>query len=388
MPEVTTETLSVTRTQGGLVKTEEMLLNMGPHHPSTHGVLRFILKTDGEMILECKPDVGYLHRSIEKIGELMTYQGFVPYTDRVDYVASMNSNLAYCMAVERLASIEVPRRAEFLRVMVCELNRISSHLIAVGAMAMDIGAVTPFPYALRERERINDLLEEICGARLTYNYIWIGGVSFDAPLGWLEKVQAFVESYEKIIPEFNRLITGNKIFVERLRDVAVVPAAMAIDYSLVGPNLRASGVDWDLRRDEPYSIYPELKFDVPIGHGERGTVGDCYDRFVVRVREMEESCKILRQCIAMFPHDQPDFRAKVKNVKPPPGDAFVRTEAPRGEQAYYLVSDGTTKAARVKIRTGSFSAMAITEEISIGCMIADLIAIIASLDVVAPEIDR
>ncbi len=388
MPEVTTETLSVERTEGGLVKTEEMLLNMGPHHPSTHGVLRFILKTDGEMILECKPDVGYLHRSIEKIGELMTYQGFVPYTDRVDYVASMNSNLAYCMAVERLAGIEVPRRAEFLRVMVCELNRISSHLIAVGAMAMDIGAVTPFPYALRERERINDLLEEICGARLTYNYIWIGGVSFDAPPGWLEKVQAFVESYEKIIPEFNRLITGNKIFVERLRDVAIIPAEMAIDYSLVGPNLRASGVDWDLRRDEPYSIYPELKFDVPLGHGERGTVGDCYDRFVVRVREMEESCKILRQCVAMFPHDQPDFRAKVKNVKPPPGDVFVRTEAPRGEQAYYLVSDGTTKAARVKIRTGSFSAMAITEEISIGCMIADLIAIIASLDVVAPEIDR
>ncbi len=388
MPDVTTETLSVARTEGGLVKTEEMLLNMGPHHPSTHGVLRFILKTDGEMILECKPDVGYLHRSIEKIGELMTYQGFVPYTDRVDYVASMNSNLAYCMAVERLAGIEVPRRAEFLRVLVCELNRISSHLIAVGAMAMDIGAVTPFPYALRERERINDLLEEICGARLTYNYIWIGGVSFDAPPGWLERVQAFVESYEKIIPEFNRLITGNKIFVERLRDVAVIPAAMAIDYSLVGPNLRASGVDWDLRRDEPYSIYPELKFDVPLGHGERGTVGDCYDRFVVRVREMEESCKILRQCIAMFPHDQPDFRAKVKNVKPPPGDVFVRTEAPRGEQAYYLVSDGTTKASRVKIRTGSFSAMAITEEISIGCMIADLIAIIASLDVVAPEIDR
>jgi NADH-quinone oxidoreductase subunit D len=374
--------------EGTPLKTEEMVLNMGPHHPSTHGVLRFILKTDGEIILECKPDVGYLHRSIEKIGELMTYQGFVPYTDRVDYVASMNSNLAYCMAVEKLAGIEVPRRAEFLRVMVCELNRISSHLIAVGAMAMDIGAVTPFPYALRERERINDLLEEICGARLTYNYIWIGGVSFDAPNGWLEKVGAFVDSYEKIIPEFNRLITGNKIFVERLRDVAVISGEMAINYSLVGPNLRASGVDWDLRRDEPYSIYPELQFGVPLGHGERGTVGDCYDRFVVRVREMEESCKLLRQCIAMFPHDQPDFRAKVKTVKPPPGDVFVRTEAPRGEQAYYLVSDGTAHASRVKIRTGSFSAMAITEEIAVGCMIADLIAIIASLDVVAPEIDR
>jgi NADH-quinone oxidoreductase subunit D len=374
--------------RAGTIRTEEMTLNMGPHHPSTHGVLRFILKTDGEIVLECRPDVGYLHRSIEKIGELMTYQGFVPYTDRVDYIASMNSNLAYCSAVEKLAGIEVPRRAEFLRVLVCELNRISSHLIAVGAMAMDIGAVTPFPYALRERERINDLLEEVCGARLTYNYIWIGGVSFDAPPGWLDRILGFVDSFERVIPEFNRLITGNKIFVERLRDVAVIPGEMAINYSLSGPNLRASGVDWDLRRDEPYSIYPELQFDVPIGHGERGTVGDSYDRFVVRVREMEQCCRIIRQCIAAFPHDEPDFRAKVKTVKPTPGEVFVRTEAPRGEQGYYLVSDGSPKAARVKIKTGSFSAMAVTEEIAVGCMIADLIAIIASLDVVAPEIDR
>jgi NADH-quinone oxidoreductase subunit D len=370
------------------LRTEEMTLNMGPHHPSTHGVLRFILKTDGEIVHECIPDVGYLHRSIEKIGELMTYQGFVPYTDRVDYVASMNSNLAYCLAVEKLAGIEVPRRAEFLRVMVCELNRISSHLIAVGALAMDIGAVTPFPYALRERERINDILEAICGARLTYNYIWIGGVSFDAPEGWLERVREFVDAYEKVIPEFNRLITGNKIFVERMRNVAVISREMAINYSLVGPNLRASGVDWDLRRDEPYSIYPELDFNVVVGQGERGTVGDCYDRFVVRVREMEESCKILRQCIEKFPHDQPDFRAKIKSVKPPAGDVYVRSEAPRGEHGYYLVSDGTTKAARVKIRTGSFSSMAIIEEVAVGTMIADVVAIIASLDVVAPEIDR
>ncbi len=370
------------------IKTEEMVLNMGPHHPSTHGVLRFILKTDGEIVHECLPDVGYLHRSIEKIGELMTFQGFVPYTDRVDYVASMNSNLAYCTAVEKLAGIEVPRRAEFLRILVCELNRISSHLIAVGALAMDVGAVTPFPYALRERERINDLLEEVCGARLTYNYIWIGGVSFDATPGWLDKILHFVETFENIIPEFNRLISGNKIFVERLRDVAIVPREMAIDYSLSGPNLRASGVDWDLRRDEPYSIYPELEFDVPLGHGECGTVGDSYDRFIVRVREMEQSCRILRQCIAKFPHDQPDFRAKVKTVKPPPGEVFVRTEAPRGEQGYYLISDGTAKASRVRIRTGSFTAMAIIEEIAVGCMIADVIAIIASLDVVAPEIDR
>lgn len=370
------------------IRTEEMTLNMGPHHPSTHGVLRFVLKTDGEVVLECKPDVGYLHRSIEKIGELMTYQGFVPYTDRVDYVASMNSNLAYCMAVERLAGIEVPRRAEFLRLLVCELNRISSHLIAVGALAMDIGAITPFPYAIRERERVNDLLEEICGARLTYNYIWIGGVSFDAPPGWLEKVMGFVASFEKIIPEFNRLISGNKIFVERLRDVAVIPAEMAIDYSLSGPNLRASGVDWDLRRDEPYSLYPELEFDVVVGRGERGTTGDCYDRFVVRVREMEQSCRIIRQLVGRFPHDQPDFRAKLKTVKPPPGEVFVRTEAPRGEQGYYLVSDGGPKPARVKIKTGSFSAMAVIEEIAVGCMVADLVAVIASLDVVAPEIDR
>src|SRR5262245_11840170 len=267
------------------LQTQEMELNMGPHHPSTHGVIRFILRTDGEIISQCKPDVGYLHRSIEKIAELCTYNGFMPYTDRVDYVAAMNANFAYALAVEKLAGLPCTRRADLLRIITSELGRISSHLIAVGALAMDVGAVTPFPYALRERERINDILEAICGARLTYNYIWIGGVSFDAPDGWLERVREFVDAYEKVIPEFNRLITGNKIFVERMRNVAIISPEMAINYSLVGPNLRASGVDWDLRRDEPYSIYPELDFKVIVGHGERGTVGDCYDRFVVRVRE-------------------------------------------------------------------------------------------------------
>lgn len=372
-----------------IFKTEEMSLNMGPHHPSTHGVLRFQLTTDGEIVHTVKPDVGFLHRSIEKIGEKMTYAGFVPYTDRVDYVCAMNANWAYAVAMEKLAAIEVPKRAEYLRVIVGELNRISSHLIAVGCMAMDLGAITPFPWTLREREHVNDLFEEICGARLTHNYIWIGGVSFDAPPGWLDKVRHFIDTFEKLIPEFNRLITGNKIFVERIAGVAVIDGRTAIDYSLAGPNLRASGVRRDIRRDEPYSLYRELEFDVPIGDDSVGIVGDCYDRFVVRVKEMAESVKIVRQCLDRFPHEETEIRAKTKRIKPEAGKSvYVATEAPRGEMGYFIVGNGTDKAERMRIRTGSFTAMGAVEKVGPGLMIADLVALIASLDVVAPEIDR
>ncbi|MFH1277150.1 MAG: NADH-quinone oxidoreductase subunit D [Candidatus Eisenbacteria bacterium] len=372
-----------------IFKTEEMTLNMGPHHPSTHGVLRFILTSDGEVVHTCRPDVGFLHRSIEKIGEKMTYVGFTPYTDRVDYVCAMNANWAYCLAVEKLAGIEVPIRAEYLRTIVGELNRISSHLIAVGCMAMDLGAITPFPWTLRERERVNDLFEEICGARLTHNYIWIGGVSFDAPAGWLDKVRKFIDSFEKLIPEFDRLITGNKIFVERLAGVAVIPRETAVDYGLAGPNLRASGVKRDIRRDEPYGLYPELEFDVPLGSDKIGVTGDGLDRFVVRVKEMEESVKIVRQCLDRFPHGEEEVRAKLKKVKPEKGaSVYVASEAPRGEMGYFIVSNGTDKAERMRIRTGSFSAMSVVEKVAPGLMLADLVALIASIDVVAPEIDR
>jgi NADH-quinone oxidoreductase subunit D len=366
---------------------EEMVLNMGPQHPSTHGVLNFKVYTDGEVMRKAVPEVGYLHRSIEKIAEKTGYYGFMPYTDRVDYVAAMTANQAWAMAVERLAGIEVPKRAEYIRVIAAELNRISSHLIGVGTMAMDIGAITPFPYALREREKINDLLEELCGARLTYNYIWVGGVSFDLPDGFEERCLHFLDRFEPTLDEFDNLISKNHIFIERLANLAVIPAAEAIAYGLVGPNLRASGVDWDLRRDVPYSIYGEVEFQVAVGKGWYGTVGDCFDRFYVRVEEMRQSAKIVRQCLRQIP-DGPHMARVPKTLKPPAGECHVRVEAARGEMTCYVISDGTANPYRARFRTGSFNAMGIIEKKSRGLMVADLVALIASLDVVAPEIDR
>src|SRR3979409_1561526 len=250
--------------------TGDMLLNMGPQHPSTHGVINFLVQTDGEVMKRAIPEVGYLHRSIEKIGEKVGYNGFMPYTDRVDYIAAMFANQGYAMAVEKMMDVKVPRRAEYCRVIAVELNRISSHLISVGTMAMDVGAVTPFPYALREREFINDLLEELCGARLTYNYLRIGGVAFDLPEGYADKVITFVDHFEKILVEFNRLITNNEIFVQRLAGLAPIPREMGLASCWGGPTLGASGVKFDVRKDLPYSIYPELQFDVPVGRGEKG----------------------------------------------------------------------------------------------------------------------
>ncbi|HEY4184313.1 MAG TPA: NADH-quinone oxidoreductase subunit D, partial [Polyangia bacterium] len=240
---------------------DEMILNMGPQHPSTHGVIRFIVHTDGEIISSAEPDVGYLHRAIEHIAEKCTYEGFMPYTDRVDYVCAMTANHVWACAVEKLGQLPVPPRAHYLRVISDELNRISSHCIALGAMAMDLGAVTPFPYALREREYVNDLLEELCGARLTYNYHRIGGVGWDMPAGWRDKVLAWCEHFTYVADEFDRLITHNELFVRRLANLAVISAAEAKSFGLVGPNLRASGVDFDVRRDLPYSIYGKLKFE-------------------------------------------------------------------------------------------------------------------------------
>ena len=369
------------------LKTELMTLNMGPQHPSTHGVIRFIIKTDGEMIHECDPDVGYLHRSIEKIAESLQWQGFVPYTDRVDYLCAMNSNWSYALAVERMAGIEVPRRAEFIRVMMAELNRISSHLIALGTASMDMGAFTPFLQWLREREHINDLLELASGARLTYNYICIGGVMHDIPPGWLEKTNEFLDHFERATEQLNRLVIYNQVFINRLKNLAVISPEMAIDYNLNGPNLRGSGIDFDLRRDEPYSVYPELDFKVPIGRGIEGTVGDCYDRFFVRIEEIRESIKIVRQCTQMIPEGEIQGKVKAK-IRPPKGNIYVRTETPRGDAGYFIQSDGDTSPNRLKIRAGSFTATSIVPELAKGAYIADLVAIIGSLDIVAPELDR
>jgi NADH-quinone oxidoreductase subunit D len=333
------------------------------------------------------PDVGYLHRSIEKIGESVGYPGFMPYTDRIDYVAAMFANEGYAIAVERLLKLEVPARAQYLRAVSCELCRIASHLVSVGTMATDIGATTPLVHALREREAINDLIEALCGARLTYNYHRIGGVAFDIPTGWKDRVLAFLDHFESMLGEFDRLITYNEIYVKRLAGVAVIPGPMAVDYGLVGPNLRGSGVDWDVRRDVPYGAYPDFKFDVPVGKGLKGTVGDTFDRYWVRIQEMHESSKIVRQALEKMPEGE--YLAKVpRKIKPDAGEALSRVESARGEMAYYVVSDGTDKAWRVRARTGSYLAMGIIEDLSPGLMVADLVALIASLDVVAPEIDR
>ena len=364
-----------------------MLLNMGPVHPATHGVLNFLLETDGEIVRHAKPDVGYLHRSIEKIAEMNTYAGTMPYTDRVDYLGGMMTNQGWAIACERLLGIEVPRRAEFCRVIACELNRIASHLVGTGSMSMDLGAYTPFIHWLRERETINDIMERICGARLTYTYMRIGGVCRDIDRETLDKISAWLDHFEPICAEFDRLITGNEIFVHRLANVAVLTKEVALSYSIVGPNLRASGVKWDLRRDEPYSVYPELDFDIPVGLGWRGTVGDCYDRLLLRLFEIRECIKILRQAIAMIPDGE--VRAKVPRIlKPATNEAYGRVEAPRGEAGFYVTSDGTDKPWRVRIRTGCFTAMPVIEHMSPGLMIADIVAVIGSLDVIAPEVDR
>lgn len=367
--------------------TEEMTLNMGPQHPSTHGVLRFVVKADGEVMRQAIPDVGYLHRSIEKISEKVGYHGFMPYTDRVDYVAAMFCNQGWGMVTEKLAGIEVPKRGEYCRVIAAELNRISSHLLSVGTMVLDIGAITPFFHAFREREKINDLLEELCGARLTYNYMRIGGVAWDLPPGFEERVLAFLDRFGAMMDEYKDLITDNKIYIGRCADVAVISAEDAINYNLVGPNLRASGVRYDVRRDEPYSVYPELEFDVPVGTGEVGVVGDSLARYQVRIDEIRESVKILRQCFKQIP-DGPVIAKVPRKLKPPPGDTYIRVESARGDMGWYAVSDGTDYPYRCKVRTGSFSAMSIIDKVSCGLMLADLVTVIASLDIVAPEVDR
>jgi len=364
-----------------------MTLNMGPQHPSTHGVIRFIVTSDGEIMKKAVPEVGYLHRGIEKISEGVPWQSFTPYTDRVDYLGAMFANHGWALAVERLAGIEVPPRAEYIRVIASEINRIASHLIAVGAMAMDIGAFTPFLHGIREREKINDLVEELCGQRLTYNFIRVGGVQNDLTPGWDKKALSFLESFEPLVDEFNRLITGNEILIKRCADVAVIDSRTAKSFGLVGPNLRASGVDWDLRRDQPYSVYDKFKFRVCTGKGWRGSVGDSYDRFVVRVEEMIESVKVLRQALGGVP-EGPVMAKLPKKLKPPKGEVYAAVESARGELGCYVVSDGGEQPYRAKIRTGSFAALSAVEALSCGLMIADLVVLIASFDVVAPEIDR
>ncbi len=373
------------------VRTEEMLVNMGPQHPSTHGVLRIVLRTDGEMVLESVPHIGYLHRCAEKIGENVPYYQYVPYTDRMDYLAGMNENWAFCRAVEQLAGIELPRRAEFIRIIICELNRIASHLVSFGTYGLDIGAFTPFLYAFREREYVLDLFEMVCGARLTYSYFTIGGSTHDLPDRYLDKVEEFLDYFEPKIKEYNDLLSYNHIFVKRTANVGVISKALCSQYALTGPVVRGSGIAYDLRRDRPYSYYPELEFDVCVGKGEMGTLGDCWDRYIVRMREMEQCCRIIRQCMKMIPTEgnQAKYRVKLpRTFKPEPGEVYVETENPRGVLGFYLESQGGPMPYRCKARAATFCNLSVLPEIGRNCLLADIPAIVGSIDVVMGQVDR
>jgi NADH-quinone oxidoreductase subunit D len=366
---------------------EEMILNMGPQHPSTHGVLRLELQTDGEVVQKITPHIGYLHRCFEKHAENVDYPGVIPYTDRMDYIASMNNSLGYALAVEKLMGIEVNERVKTLRVIVAELNRIASHLLSVGTYAMDIGAYTPFLHCFREREKVLDLFEWTCGARLLYNYNWVGGVSHDIPDGFVEKTRQFLAEFEPVIAEQNELLSFNKIFIERTAGVGILSEELAISYNVTGPNLRGSGVSWDLRKAEPYCGYETYDFSVPVGQGKFGPLGSCWDRYYVRVREMEQCLKIIRQALDRLPEG--DVHEKVpKKVKPPKGEVYGKTETPRGELGYYIVSDGGPNPFRVKIKSPCFTALAVLPVISKGEMVADIIAVIGSIDIVMGELDR
>ncbi|MFG0328869.1 MAG: NADH-quinone oxidoreductase subunit D [Phycisphaerales bacterium] len=373
------------------VETEEMLVNMGPQHPATHGVLRVVLRTDGEVVLEAIPHLGYLHRCAEKIGENLAYYQYIPYTDRMDYVAGMNENWAFCLAVERLAEIEIPRRAEFIRVIVGELQRIASHLVSFGTYGLDMGAFTPFLYAFREREYILDLFEMVCGARLTYSYYTIGGLTQDVPEGWFDKVIEFLDYFEPKIQEYNELLSWNRIFTKRTGDVGVLTAEQAIAWGCSGPVIRGSGVRYDLRRDKPCSVYPELDFEVCVGTGEYGTLGDCWDRYWVRMQEIRESVKIIRQCIKMIPDAGEDNKHRVKlprNFKPDAGEVYVEMDNPRGVLGFFIESQGGTQPYRVRARSGAFCNLSVLPELCHNVMLADVPAIIGSIDIVMGQVDR
>ena len=369
------------------LKTEEMVLNMGPQHPSTHGVLRLELVIEGEIIKDVIPHIGYLHRCFEKHCEAMTYPQIIPYTDRMDYLASMGNEFGYVVAMERLMGIEVPERVEYIRVIMAELQRIASHLVALGTYGADIGAFTPFLFCFRDRERILTLFEITCGARLLYNYMWIGGVSHDLHPDFIRLTKEFIKDFRPNLKELNDLLTFNQIFIDRTANVGILPADTAINYGITGPNLRASGVKWDLRINDPYSIYDRFDFEIPIGNGEKGTIGDCWDRYYMRMLEMEESLKIVEQAIDQIPDG--DVSSKIpKRVKPPEGQIYARVENPRGELGYFIVSNGTVNPARVKVRAPSFVNMEIFGELCKGHMVADVVAILGSIDIVLGEIDR
>ncbi len=361
---------------------ELLTINMGPQHPSTHGVLYLELKVDGEIVVDCKPHLGYLHRSIEKIAENRTYTQFIPFTDRLDYLASMNNNLCYCLAVEKLLNIEVTDRAQYLRVIIAELNRVVSHLVAIGTFAQDLGAyATPLFYAFRDREKVVEIFDSICGSRLTYNYMRIGGVSADIPAGTEQAIKDFISYERKQLVEYNELLTYNAIFLARSKNIGILSKEIAANYSVTGPNLRASGVKWDIRKEEPYLVYNKFDFDVPVG-----AHGDSWDRFKIKLDEILQSMRIIEQAIGAIPEGNPV--SKVNRVFRGTGEAYIRTENPRGELGFYLVAEGGFNPYRCKIRSPSFSNLSVLPELIRGLNISDAVCVLGSLDIVMGEIDR
>jgi NADH-quinone oxidoreductase subunit D len=417
------------------VRTDEMLVNMGPQHPSTHGVLRLVLRTDGEVISEVTPHLGYLHRCAEKIGENLLPIQYIPYTDRMDYLAGMNMNLGYSLAVEKLCGMKVPEKANVIRVLIGELNRVASHLVGMGAYGLDLGSFSPFLYAFREREHILDLFEDVCGARLTYSYLTIGGAHDDLPAGWLERLKNFITYFKPRIAEYHAMLTENHIFVKRTANVGVLSKEKALAYGCTGPMLRASldrskgDPDWDLRRVEPYCGYETYQFDVPLPPYPEApadaVIGDCWHRFYIRMREVVESLKIIEQAIERYaalraegdkllaeyearkpslsPADLKAEDAKFNEafktrlghrVEPPrtltPSECYVETECPRGQMGFYVVGRPVKEGVplRVRARSSSFCNLSVANEICKGCLIADVPAVIGSIDVVMGEIDR
>lgn len=390
-----------------IAEREKIILNMGPQHPSTHGVLRVILSLDGETVTGSECVIGYLHRGMEKLAENRTYHQFIPFTDRLDYLASASNNLCYCQAVEKLLGLEVPMRAKFIRVILAELNRISSHLLWLATHALDIGAATVFLYCFRERELVLDLFEAYCGARLTYNCMRVGGVPSDLPEGFVEKVKAFTSTFPQRVKEYETLLTKNRIWLKRTKEIGILTAEEAMDYGVSGPIIRGSGVNWDIRKAEPYAAYDQLQFDVPVYYG-----CDVYDRYLVRLEEMRQSTRLIEQALTLLPEglylaDETKvalppkekvytrlealihhFHLMAEGFKVPRGEVYSLVEAPRGELGFYIMSDGSERPKRLRIRAPSFFNLQAISKMILGRMVADVVAVIGSLDIVLGEIDR
>jgi NADH-quinone oxidoreductase subunit D len=370
-----------------VLKSDLLTLNMGPQHPATHGVLRVEIKTDSEIVVDAIPHLGYLHRCFEKHAENIDYRGIIPFVDRMDYLAAMSMEWGYALTIEKMLGTEVPKRAEYIRILVAELQRIASHLVFFGTYAIDIGAFTPFLYAFQDREEILRIFEELSGARMLYNYIWIGGVWNDINDDQLTRVAKFCDKFVVELEKYHQLVGQNKIFIGRTANVGIIDRDMAFDYGATGPVLRGSGVSWDLRKNRTYGLYDKFEFNVPVGTGEKGTVGDCWDRYHVRILEMFESVKIIRQVLAGI-EDGPVMGKVPKIIKVPAGEIYLRTECPRGELGYHLISDGGKTPYRLKVKSSCFTHVSMLPAVAPGLMIADIVATIGSIDIVLGEVDR